>query len=147
MRVKAEDCYHICRIPNKEWWILLSPDLEWGFEKEEVFIAFESPETCIPLLPLLELTYTASCNIVYEGLQRASCHRELSRKFPFSNILQLALNWKTEYWPSLAVNWLESGYPISVELLNCLEELQKRERFSQQLRHRAMRLIKSLAGS
>lgn len=144
MRVNAEDCYHVFRIPDKEWWILLSPNLEWGLEKEEEFREFAVPETCMSLLPLLELTYTTSCNMIYEGLQQASLGRELLQTFPFSNVLQLALNWKTEYWASLAVKWLESGYPISVELLSCLEKLQNKKEFSQQLRHRAMRLIKSL---
>ncbi len=141
---KAKNCHCVFRIPNKHWWVLLSPTSEWGFEKEAEFIPFTAPEACMPLLPLLELTYEASCDLIREGLQQSTGDRLMLETFPFSNILQLALKWDTEYWPSLAVQWLESGYPISAELLECLGELQDRKKFSQHLRHQAMRLIKSL---
>src|SRR5688500_20291702 len=112
----------VFKLPQKEWWILISLDGQWGYEQENRFIAFTSPLTCIPLLPLLELSYPEAVASIQQGLNQAGVNLNLLSTFPFNHTLQLALNWNTEYWPSLAVKWLENGYPISEEFVNRSEE-------------------------
>jgi hypothetical protein len=132
----------IFQLPQKEWWVLLSLDNQWGYEKENRFVAFTSPPACIPLLPLLELSYSESVTSIQHGLDQAGVNPNLLSTFPFNHILYLALNWEREYWAALAVKWLEDGYPISEEFLDRLKMWQKEKKLSQALRHRAGRLIK-----
>ncbi len=135
-------CTQVFHVSKKKWWVLLTQDGKWGFEKEAKFVEFTTPSMCIPLLPLLELPRSEAVELVCEELKRISVDPEVANSFPFYNIVHLALCWKTDYWPMLAVDWLESGYPISEEFVDCLSELQSKKSFSQSLRHRAGRLIK-----
>lgn len=137
----------IFKVPQKAWWVLLSLDYRWGYEKEDEFISFSSPSVCIPLLPLLELSYPEAVILVQQGLNQAGADLNLLSIFPFNDLLHLALNWETDYWVSLAVRWLENGYPISEELVDCLKPWQEEKKHSQGLRHRAQRLIKQYENS
>lgn len=140
--------YHsIFQLPQKKWWVLLSLDNQWGYEKENEFIALTSLPVCIPLLPLLELSHPEAVTSIQQGLHQAGVNLNLLSTFPFNYILQLALSWSTDYWPSLAVKWLEHGYPISEELVNCLKTWQEEKKHSQTLRHKAGRLIKQYKNS
>jgi hypothetical protein len=140
--------YHsIFKLPQKEWWVLLSLDNQWGYEKESRFISFTSPPACIPLLPLLELSYPEAVTSIQQSLNQAGVNLNLLNTFPFNDILYLALNWETEYWASLAVKWLENGYPVSEEFVSCLKMWQEEKKHSQALRHRAGRLIKQYKNS
>jgi hypothetical protein len=102
---------------------------------------------CIPLLPLLELSHTEAVSLIRQGLKQAEVDLNLLDSFPFDHTLYLALDWETGYWASLAVKWLEEGYPGSEKFIDCLKKWQKKKKHSQSLRHRAKHLIKQYEGS
>ena len=52
-----------------------------------------------------------------------------------------ALDWPTEYWPGLALGWLESGYPLP-GVRHAVADAKDDQRRSQQFRHRALRLYR-----
>ncbi|MGI5238627.1 hypothetical protein [Dactylosporangium sp. CA-139066] len=58
---------------------------------------------------------------------------------PLPALLRFALTAWGHYWPSLALTWLESGWP-SDGLLGVLAEMRNSPRLPQPLRHRALRL-------
>lgn len=86
------------------------------------------------LLPLLERPYG---QVTREVAARApSGHPDP----PWEDVLRLALTWRAaEYWPGLAVGWLEEGFPAS-SLLDELAALKDMPHRSQVLRHRALRI-------
>ncbi len=64
---------------------------------------------------------------------------------PLPALLRLALTAWGDYWPALALTWLESGWP-SDGLLDVLADMRNSPGLPQPLRHRAMRLWRAQAG-
>jgi hypothetical protein len=56
------------------------------------------------------------------------------------DVLLVGLQWPTEYWPSLAVSWIEQGAAVDREILALLGWIAVGKQFSQRLRHRARTL-------
>ena len=58
---------------------------------------------------------------------------------PLPALVRFALTSYGEYWPALALGWLESGWPIG-DLFDVLGEIKDDPHLPQPLRHRALRL-------
>lgn len=58
-------------------------------------------------------------------------------------VVILALGSPTNYWPTLAVAWLEDGFPIDATIAEALRSLHERRGITQRTRHRALRLVKA----
>jgi hypothetical protein len=84
------------------------------------------------LLPLLERPY--------RQIAAAVAAETLSAP-PWDELLAFALGWPTEYWPGLALAWLEDGYPLG-GVRAAVTLLRDDSGRSQPLRHRALRLCK-----
>lgn len=56
---------------------------------------------------------------------------------PARDIVIAALKWPTEYWPELALAWLDEGLPIDEEIAVLLLAVSRQHTFSQRLKHRA----------
>lgn len=95
----------------------------------------------MPLLPLLERSYSEAVELIQAKLREAGKAENLTEAFPFDLLMQCALTWETSYWPSLAVQWLEADYPLSDQSVIDLRRIMKDKRYSQSLRHRAQHLI------
>ena len=52
-------------------------------------------------------------------------------------IVIAGLAWPTEYWPQLALAWLDEGLPIDEEIADLLLAVSRQCAFSQHLRHQA----------
>ncbi|MCQ3827834.1 hypothetical protein HXX02_00090 [Microbulbifer elongatus] len=52
-------------------------------------------------------------------------------------ILLAGLAWDPDYWPGLAVSWIEQGAPIDGEVRDALDAVAKKKHFPQPLRHKA----------
>ncbi|CAN7776773.1 hypothetical protein LJR175_007838 [Variovorax sp. LjRoot175] len=63
---------------------------------------------------------------------------------PVVQILLAGLNSPTDYWPSLAIGWLEQGAPIDAEVLAALGRISENEHFSQSVRHRGGAVLRRL---
>jgi hypothetical protein len=59
----------------------------------------------------------------------------------WDELVRLALAWPSEYWPGLALAWLEDGYRLS-GVRQAVVAVKDGQRRSQPLRHRALRLCK-----
>jgi len=56
---------------------------------------------------------------------------------PARDIVIAALKWPTDYWPTLALDWLDAGLPVDEEIAALLVAASQQHAFSQRLRHRA----------
>jgi hypothetical protein len=96
----------------------------------------------VALLPLLE----HSLQDVERQLQavpvavglRPECIDSIS----LERLVLLALGSWGEYWPALAMSWLDSGFPVSREIAQTLQSMSKKKGLAQQVRQRAFALEK-----
>ena len=87
------------------------------------------------LLPLLEYGYP-------RGLELLRDHTPLSQSTS-EELIEYALSWPTGGgWSLLAIEWLESGFPVSKSIAELLlANSQNKSRYSQNERHRAQKLV------
>lgn len=140
--LSANDYLPVLQMPGKEWFVLLGAGQQWGFEREGRFLPFVTPSSCMPLLPMLERSHSAIVNLIQAKLCEAGQADNLIATFPFDLLIQRALTWEDSYWPLLAVQWLEAGYPMSDRFVIDLKQIVEDKHYSQNLRHRAQHLIK-----
>lgn len=79
---------------------------------------------------------TLIINLEYPYTEHDSC------EVPARNVVLAGLGWETEYWPSLAVAWIEQGAPIDKEVKEALDLIVDKKQFPQSLRHRAFALVR-----
>jgi hypothetical protein len=101
--------------------------------------AHPAAESLMAMLPLLAQSYRQVEAVV---AAQVPPHRPGP---PWPQLLELALGWPSEYWPGLALGWLEDGYPVA-GLLDVLAGVKDAPGRSQPLRHRALRLWRSARG-
>ena len=61
---------------------------------------------------------------------------------PAREVVLAGLRWETNYWPSLAVAWVEQGCSIDDEIHAALASVASNSNFSQNTRHRAFAICK-----
>lgn len=82
--------------------------------QQNFFIAFVS---------LLELDRIDAIANIAEALAKVGLPANVIKTFPFDSIMLTALK-SSSHWQDLAVNWLESGYPMSAEIALQLPDLK-----------------------
>lgn len=133
----------VFRLPGKNWFVLLSPDNQWGLEHEGKFLPFTTPSSCMPLLLMLDRPHSEMVDLIKARLHETGRGDGLIETFPFDFLIQCALTQGNSYWPMLAVQWLENGYPRSDQMISALKHIPDDKRYSQNLRHRVKRLIEN----
>ena len=128
----------VFRIPGKEWFVRHSVEHGWGCPSGDGPFWFSEKGNFMPLLPLLEMPWPAATNLVQEAIER---HAGVTA-FPFDSTVLCALAWPTEHWPTMAVQWLEQGFPLSEEATMYLETISRNKAMPQRLRHRCLALVK-----
>jgi hypothetical protein len=68
-----------------------------------------------------------------------------ARSYDPVELVRLALAWPTDYWPGLALNWLDEGVP-AVGLVEELGVFEQERCRPQAQRHQARRLRKAARG-
>jgi hypothetical protein len=62
------------------------------------------------------------------------------------DVIFAGLSWPADtlagYWQGLAVEWIEQGAPIDVELVEFLNVIATTEKLSQELRHKARTIVR-----
>ena len=53
------------------------------------------------------------------------------------DVVIAALKWPTDYWPELALAWLDEGLPVDEEIATLLLAASRQHAFSQRFKHRA----------
>ncbi len=130
LTTKAMD---VLRLPEKSWAIQFEQARGWGCAIQDGQLWFEEEKNFIPLLPLLEQPWPRASATVNSACQAAHIEAE----FPFEQVVQAALAWPTEYWPSLAVAWFAQGFPVSAVARVSLSAIAENKAMPQRLRHRA----------
>ncbi|GAA5151976.1 MULTISPECIES: hypothetical protein [Amycolatopsis] len=87
----------------------------------------------VAMLPVLEQSYTEVMRLTNTPGTRSAP--------PWDEVLRLALEWPTDYWPDRALDWLEAGYSVH-KLAGALKRISESSARSQQTRHRARRLLR-----
>ena len=61
---------------------------------------------------------------------------------PVVQVLLAGLSSPTDYWPSLAIEWMEQGAAVDAEVLGVLERVSENRHFAQSVRHRAGAILR-----
>lgn len=62
---------------------------------------------------------------------------------PIVQVVMAGLEYETsDYWPGLAVGWLEQGAPVDDNVIQALTHVAGRKHFSQQVRHRTAAVLR-----
>ena len=62
---------------------------------------------------------------------------------PVGHVVMAGLDYETaDYWPGLAVGWLEQGAPVDANVLQSLARISGSNHFSQRVRHRSAAVIR-----
>jgi hypothetical protein len=132
-------CRPVTTIGDHGLVLAIGPDKSWQVIDGDQVRGPAAGRGLMMLLPLLERT----CDQV--GTEVAD---QVPDGFPaplWDELLEFALHWPTEYWPGLALAWVEGGYPVD-RVRDVVAVFADDERRSQPLRHRALRLCKSHDG-
>ena len=121
----------------------ISKDRNWVFTKGKNVYEFinHRQSEFILWLPILETPYLSFLSTVNTALKDMQLNSNLVESFPITQILATALRSDSEYWVKLALNWCDD----IDDLRNQAEDLvhiMKNEKYSQQVRHHAKRLMK-----
>lgn len=108
----------------------LDADGSWVVVDGEQVRGVAAGSNLMMLLPLLEHPHRQLATAVAAQTPSAP---------PWDDLLAFALGWPTEYWPGLALVWLEDGYPLA-GVRNAVTVLRDDTGRSQALQHRALRL-------
>lgn len=62
---------------------------------------------------------------------------------PVVHVVMAGLEYETsDYWPGLAVEWLEQGAPVDTNVLQALTRVSGSKHFSQRVRHRSAAVLR-----
>lgn len=62
---------------------------------------------------------------------------------PVVQVVVAGLDYETsDYWPGLAVGWLEQGAPVDAEIIRALSRVSGSQHFSQAVRHRSAAVLR-----
>jgi hypothetical protein len=131
----------VFRFPGKDWFVCFARESAWGYETKNGPIWLREKPNFMPLLPLLEMTWPAAQSMV----KTAMATHGVEEEFPFEEVLLTALDWESQHWPSLAISWLEQGFPVSAAALPRLRALPSKKFMPQRVRHKAQALAKRVA--
>lgn len=62
---------------------------------------------------------------------------------PIVQVVMAGLEYETsDYWPGLAVGWLEQGAPVDDNVIQALTRMAGKKHFSQRVRHRTAAVLR-----
>jgi hypothetical protein len=124
-------------VPINKWGLALGVDADgaWVVVDGAQVRGVAAGRNLMMLLPLLERPHRQVADVVAAGAPSSEV------KPPWDELLAFALGWPSEYWPGLALGWLEDGYPLA-GVRDAVTALRDDRGRSQPLRHRALRLCK-----
>jgi hypothetical protein len=93
------------------------------------------------LLPLLEKPLETAALDLSDAVRALGEKHTLPADIALQPLLIIALTSHSEYWPGLALKWLEDGFPMDAELTAVLAHCVEDKTLSQSDRHRARRLV------
>jgi hypothetical protein len=99
---------------------------------EEIEAVWYEHKELMCLLPILEYPYP-------DVLKSLSDETPLTSQMQ-SDVIYYSLKFQSEYWIELSVKWLENGFPLNIEISEALIELSRDKVYSQNLRHRSLKL-------
>jgi hypothetical protein len=120
--------------------LAIGPDGSWRVIDGERVREPAADRGLMMLLPLLE----RRCEQV-----RTEVADQVPDGFPapfWDELLEFALKWPTDYWPGLALAWVEDGYPVD-RVRDAVAAIAVDQGRPQPLRHRALRLRGSRRGT
>lgn len=127
----ADDRPRLALEINNDGLLLVQDGVDtWLIQGSADGLVYPAGDRLVWLLPLLERTPT--------DVRAALSHVPLADT-PLPALVRFALTAWGEHWPALALDWLESGWPIG-DVLDVLAEMKDSRALSQPLRHRALRL-------
>lgn len=117
----------------------------WSVDLNGNVRAVKSPEDTMPLLPILELDRVHFFDGL-EGIAREFPDFENKvASFPENLLIEFALDSSvSEYWPSKALNWIESDPALVLIFSACMKKIIDRKWVTQSIKQRIKRLIKSV---
>lgn len=123
----------------------LSTDAQWVINENQGIRILDEPWKYLRLLILLEQQRKTVHNSLKEALANYKIFVNLEDIFPFSEIVKIGFEQKSDYWLELALNWFEDLSLIKQnELLYYLSEIVNARWASQKLRHRVRKIVRNI---
>ncbi|SRR5258706_14110074 len=88
----------------------------------------------VALLPLLRLPYHTVLKELHQALTDVGVSPEDAAQISLSRLVLFALHSRTEFWASLAVEWLSQGFPVNSDIFMAAEEMLRSKRGMQRVR-------------
>lgn len=136
-------------------WLFESPSQKIGVHlskgwcasiREEAPIYFVTEDKCIGLFILLDLNKAELRTFLSEAACNAPQYGESIRSLPISLMLKSIFRTSySDYWPAKALDWLEDAPELLPAFVDELEYMVSHKVMSQALRHRARRMLRSVA--
>jgi hypothetical protein len=109
-------------------------------------ITFDAEEKFVLMMILLELNPSEFAQHLSEACQSQPEYAHSIRKFPSTQLLKHVFHSSiSDYWPQLALNWLNHQPHLLPLFYDELGHMAADKAMSQNLRHRARRMLRSSA--
>jgi hypothetical protein len=125
----------------------ISSTLRWMFKRKQLIYEYNKDDEneIIFWLPLLEKPYNDLITLLLVECKRiildVTAAEQFVSSFPTNSILKTALESNSEYWVNWAFGWCEEIDDLK-EQRGRLDDIIKNKKYSQSVRHRALKLLK-----
>lgn len=120
-------------LTEEGFWVADSRDKLLGLGKNGFFI---------PLLPILEQNYEEFLNAFKASLKHRGLPISIVSDFPWLKTIICGLEQYSDYWATLALQWLESNKELqTVELMPILQKVSGAKWAKQKVRQRSKRIL------
>ncbi|WP_163833301.1 hypothetical protein [Spartinivicinus ruber] len=133
----------IYKIQGSGFYIGITSDNQWVIETNNSLFSLDASNRAIPIMELLELQPSEFYSAFYSACEEKGILKDIQQNFPVKKVIETGINQKSDYWCSLALNWLQAlpmaeiG-PFKSQLMDILEE----KWLSQKTKQRIKKLLK-----
>jgi hypothetical protein len=133
----------IAYVLSKDYWLGISKSGFWVVESDFQINLLNEKADMRSLMPCLKKAYYELVDLLERGLEQKKLPLELVHTFPYQTLALFALRSKSDFWCSLALDWLryiEIGEEVTIELQNVSTATWA----TQSTRQKASKLLKKL---
>ncbi|POZ50386.1 hypothetical protein [Methylovulum psychrotolerans] len=113
----------------------------WCVQNGDRIIICDSLETCMPLMPILEMDDQLFFDFLAEIKLSNPFYSEAIDSFPKAYLIRHVFEFAvSEYWPELALVWVSHDKALQSLLKPILKMFAQKKSMPQSLRHKARRL-------
>jgi hypothetical protein len=137
-----EDWIPVVNLSENETCLGIAKSGYWVLETGEYIVPLLENKILRDLLPCLKKSMSETVSLINEGLNDKGLPTDVRNNFPIRSLILSGLKFQSDFWASLALNWLES-FPLDEEISAELRKLVIAKWASQKTRQRAKKFLAS----